>query len=139
MPTDQSDPFLESDSLLDVETEAQRRKASIRNLGLLDGHWWTSRNGADKLTLISGIADVSTLATALCSDCEPSDLEIRRSQLVSECLIRELDQLYHNPTNMDIPIISLWAYATQHAHGQIETEREEYLLTLQSDCLRTSL
>jgi hypothetical protein len=139
MPTEQSNTSLDADSLLGVETETLRRKGSIRNLGLLDGHWWTSRNRPDKLTLISGIADVSTLATALCSDCEPSDLEMHRNQLISECLIQEIDQLYDNPTNLGIPIISLWAYAVKQAQGQIQAEREEYLSILQMDCLRTSV
>jgi hypothetical protein len=135
MLTDQPDASLKADSELSAEIETQRRKSSIRNLGLLDGRWWTSKSLPEKLTLISAIADVSTLASALCSDCEPRELELRRCELVSSGLIQHLNQLYDDPTNMNIPIISLWAIAVKEAQGQTE-EREEYLSILQEDSLR---
>ena len=135
MLTDQPDASLTADSVLSAEIETQRRKSSIRNFGLLDGRWWRSKSPPEKLTLVSAIADVSTLASALCSDCEPRELELRRCELVSSGLIQHLDQLYDDPTNMDIPIISLWAIAVKEAQGQTE-EHEEYLSILREDCLR---
>lgn len=135
MPTDQPDASLEANSVLSPEIETQRRKSSIRNFGLLDGRWWTSKSPPEKLTLISAIADVSTLASALCNDCEPHELALRRCELVGSGLIQHLDQLYHDPANMDIPIVSLWAVAVKEAEGHTE-ERQEYLSILQEDCLR---